>query len=930
MLKSISLQLGNEEQQLFFEKKIANQIHNNFNKNIVAIRQNIPSLLEYVQFSPTEEYSIFVNKIGNINIVSLKTGQALYQLDPVNEVREEVQAFRKSAPFVSVKSLSEIHKYEPLPLEADCLFIFGLGLGHHVVEIIKNCKINFLVIYEPNLDFFKCSLNAIDWEHLFELARIQNTQISIQIGSAAMNIVDDLAELYEVFPNYDRVYLYRHLCYPIVDDVFNFLINSSGKPELLLKTGRQFLGYTANDDYIDIKPSNCLGLDFEKSYQEDKDFYSQNLNAFKKFYPEIYQMLNNYRPKNWILTHDEKEMPNLWHKDRKAFFYLDFLEDSKCIVNTYLKEPFKDDVIVGVEKNKKLQSFIHFSYIEKLQNIFTLFKKENYSLPEKVESLIVFGIGLAKHVEQLVEQRDINNLYIFEPNIDFFYASLFITDWSDIFFKADACGKRIYLNIGGDGSEYFNDLMGQFYQVGAYSIANTYLLPSYYTPQLAKSINSLRKQLKVVLSIGEYYDHARYGIAHTYISLTNNNRYMKDAAVISKVRDAVAEIPVFIIGNGPSLDGLAGYIKKYRNRVVVLSCGTALGSLFKLGIQPDFHAEVEQNRAPYDWITQIKDKDYLKGIKLISVNGIHPDISSLFENTYLAFKSGDSSTHIFQGGLEKQGYSFSSLSYAYPTVSNLALNYIMTMGFKTIYLMGVDLGFHDVSMHHSSLSAYYKPDGQEVYDYKLFHGEGFPVKGNFAPLILTKPEFDVSRQLLERVVKQAQVGVEIYNCSDGAFIEGCRPLKPEYILLEDLQKNITDELEHYLEKIFYSPEFSDASKAILNDFDFILLEKHINEWVEMINYDVETADQAKECINKQWIFLKDNLSHKDSILFHLFYGSSTYFLSLLTKSIHSERSFDDFSVFNEILGLWRSYLKDACTDFVQNPIKSDSASSGMF
>lgn len=926
MLKSISLQLGNEEQQLLLEKKIANQIHANFKKNIVAIQKNVPSLLDFALNTATEEYSIFVNKEEHINITSMVTGQALYSLNPVAEIREEVHAFIKAAPFVAVNSVPDIHTAEPLPVKLDTLFVFGLGLGHHILELLENCRVKLLVIYEPIVDFITCSLHAADWERLFELAKIQNTQISFQVANAATSIVEDLSELCSVMPSCQKVYLYRHLYHPVMDEVHEFLLSASGKPELLFKKGRQFLGFNDANDYVDLTKKNVFRTTENANEKTafNRELFQKNLAVFQRLFPDIYQEVCTYIPKHWHLDYDVNHKANLWHKRRDTFFYSDIDADSELIVDSYLKEPFKDDVIIGVEKSEKFKSFVHYKYIEKLQDIFLQFKSQKHPLPDKVESIIVFGIALGRHLDVLLKKRDIENLYVFEPNLDYFYASLFVTDWATLLLDAEKNKKRIYFNIGGDGKEYFHDLMGQFYQVGAYSIANTYLLQSYYTPQLAKSISSLKKQLKIVLAIGEYYDHSRYGIAHTYLSLKNKHRFMKASLEKLTSYKNIKDVPVFIVGNGPSLDGLASYLASYRDQVVLVSCGTAISSLHKLGIQPDFHAEVEQSRATYDWITQVNDFNYLKGIKLISVNGIHPDTAALFADTYLAFKDGESATLIFRESLEILGYSFSSLSYCYPTVSNLAMNFMVKLGFKTVYLFGVDLGYADVNKHHSKHSAYFNNNGQEVYNYNAFHGSGFPVKGNFRNIVLTKPEFDVSRQILERVIKYSAAGVEFYNCSDGAYIEGCRPLKAENILLKALDKPICEFLNSYIEEAFYPANMSTLADEILNSFDLDLLETSVTEWQKLANVKIAKAEDAKNCINSQWEFLKLSTLEKRNILFCLFYGSSNYFLSLLTKLLPiNDEAQADFERFNLVLSYWHDYLGDALKDFISQPIKAD-------
>ncbi|MGH7124223.1 MAG: motility associated factor glycosyltransferase family protein, partial [Stellaceae bacterium] len=48
------------------------------------------------------------------------------------------------------------------------LVIFGLGLGHHVMELARQTEARWLILVEPNLDLIKHSFHAVDWAGLLE------------------------------------------------------------------------------------------------------------------------------------------------------------------------------------------------------------------------------------------------------------------------------------------------------------------------------------------------------------------------------------------------------------------------------------------------------------------------------------------------------------------------------------------------------------------------------------------------------------------------------------------------------------------------------------------------------------------------------------------------------------------------------------------
>ena len=88
------------------------------------------------------------------------------------------------------------------------------------------------------------------------------------------------------------------------------------------------------------------------------------------------------------------------------------------------------------------------------------------------------------------------------------------TNETPIVLSVDQSGS-LYINIGDDGSHLFRDLLAQFYSIGPYILASTYFYQAYYNAHLVRALAQLREQLQIVISMGEYFDHALYGISHT-------------------------------------------------------------------------------------------------------------------------------------------------------------------------------------------------------------------------------------------------------------------------------------------------------------------------------------------------------------------------------------------------------------------------------
>jgi len=930
MLKYINYQiLDNADQQEALEKQVSATIARNIRQNIDAFRQNIPSLVGIINDHEVQQYSLFCTKDAELNIVDFATGRVFYQSTAKQEVMAEVQEFYSHAAYLHLQDKQDdlTWRHQPLPAQVDVLLVFGLGLGYHLNELVMNSRIRYLVVYEPNADILLCSAQANNWQQLLDTATSMGTHIFLQIGSDATAVPSELTELLEFDPTLDKVFVYRHQFHPMMDDVIRYLLQHSGNKEALTHAGHQFAEYKDYADYVSERAGNLLGQYKPQGYKTEQaqTLYDANMEALQKFYPKVHKAMLEHKTRAWQLVSDPQGNPNLYHQKRNALFHQNVAGESETLVDYFIEHPFKDDVVLSQRTSYKFRNYLHFSKIAELQPLIEKILTQQSKLPEQVETLIVFGIGLGKHIELLAQQRQIKNLFLCEPNLDFFAGSLWVTDWANIIQQADSNGGRIYLNLGGDGSHYFYDLMSQFYQVGAYSIADTYMLSTYFNVGMQKAIADLRAELKVVLAMGEYYDHARFGIAHTYHSLHSGQRFLKHANNEYKHLPAL-NLPVFIIGNGPSLDQCFEYLKEYRDQVILISCGTVLRALHRHGICPDFHAEIEQNRATYDWVTQIKDPDYLSQINLLSVNGIHPDTSALFKETYLCFKDGEASTYVFHNGMKKHGYKVASLAYAYPTVTNMVMNFAIKVGWKCFYLFGVDLGFVDINRHHSQHSAYYKSDGSQAYNYQARHGGGVPAPGNFRPQLYTKAEFDVSRKLIEQAITKAGRKLEVYNCSDGVKIKGTIPLLPEHILLEHRTTQNKDELLTELFHEAFYPALPELADKIYLTFSPELYTASMDKWLDLLAQDATDITSARALIGEQWTFMRSRAVTDKDITFCLFHGSSNFIAAVLTKiaaNINIENN-DALETFNQVLTIWRHYLRQGKDIYMIEPLAFDS------
>ncbi len=895
MLKNIRLHLEkDEEKQALLEEKLASTILQTQSVNLNSFTRNIPSLVPLINSLELQNHSLFCNKYGEINIVDYGLGRTLYGFHPQQEVETQVEEFFQHGPYTDLITNNELEAFNEgstltscagyqvrqthnaVPESIECLVVLGCGLGYHILELIKRKNIKFLIIYEPEPQYFKCSALVTPWNEIFDLAKTKDTQLFIQVEKDGRDLISDINEL-KNHAQIEGFYLYKHHNHSVFNSIEKQLITKSWK-----EIDDQGINFSLEQNYNQYIPTWTPPLDISQLSDalEQSERFTKNLAALKKYFPNIYQEFKQYTPQNWVPATTSNQQITVLKKDNLASWYSDQpKEDCFTHFDNFNEQPNKDGLVLGYS-GTKLAHYIHFQFVKETEALLEQAEEEVGALPDNVASIIMFGIGVGYQLEKLLADHTVEKLFLCEPNRDFFYASLFAIDWQAIFEKVEQSEARIYFNIGDDGTNLFRDLLSQFYAIGPYILSNTYFYQSYYNASLNSAIAQLREQLQIVISMGEYFDHAYYGIEHTKEGMRRKTPILV-ANPSEKLSYDDKEVPVFIVGNGPSLDSSIKAIKEWKEQAIVVSCGTTLQALHRHGITPDFHAEIEQNRSTFDWAVLIGDLDYLKNITLISCNGIHPDTCDLYKDVLIAFKEGESSTVSALNILGKENYQV--LLNAFPTVSNFACDLFSQLGFSTIYLIGVDLGFVSVKHHHSKSSGYYKDDGEETFDYAENNNTSLIVPGNFRPTVNTKHEFKVSRQVIEQVTSHKPKDQAFFNCSDGAKIEGTLPIRPDDLLIVSTDEQKQHTLTTLKTQVFSTKGIGKYVERFEKMYSQDLLMKELEAFETLLEKDINSQKDVDHIINKQKEMLFDSYQQGHSLLFYYLYGTVNYANAMFTK-----------------------------------------------
>ncbi|MFB2829277.1 6-hydroxymethylpterin diphosphokinase MptE-like protein [Aeromonas jandaei] len=496
--------------------------------------------------------------------------------------------------------------------------------------------------------------------------------------------------------------------------------------------------------------------------------YELNMEAFSERMPEVFSFFEKYKPvKPFRIFCNENGIPNIFWIDENVAIYGQ---------NPYIEAQRQiDDVI----ENSILQSidFVAQWFIDgqihiKYNNEISKLKKKTdldglhlkNALAMDIPLSLMYGIGLGYQLGYLYERCKIRNLFAFEPDLDVFYASLFCFDWHELFKYMESESLSLHLFIGIDEQLLAADMMEALHRKGAFWSASYFSFCHYRSPKIDKLIYKVETEFYLLRTGWGFFDDNVYALAHSHMHLQDGTPFLKCKRDI----DLSADIPAFVVGNGPSLDETIDFIAEHQNKAIIIACGTAISALYKAGIKPDIYVAVERTKSSADFLHILNAEDFLKDCAFLSVDVIHPECKRFFRRTGLAFKPNEPMYKLLCSHLGDK-FDFDTIEYSNPFVGNTGLNYAVLLGFKEIFLFGIDNGYKSADKHHSTLSLYYNEKQEAKYHQDL--SDTFPAPGNFGGQVLINHLFGLSIHNMASVLKEHD-DVNCVNCSDGAYIEG--------------------------------------------------------------------------------------------------------------------------------------------------------------
>ena len=632
--------------------------------------------------------------------------------------------------------------------------------------------------------------------------------------------------------------------------------------------------------------------------------FAQNMAAFRQYIPHIADMYEDYqpaRPFKFFCT--ENGQPNLaWLDDDVAVYGTEPYLICETLVTEFMEKGGLSRFSFSQEANPL--GFMHVEYLNKLNAYLDDISAREERLgqvPHEVPSAFIFGVGLGYHLGYLYERCKIGTLFLFEPDLDLFYASLFCFDWAPLLTYLHQENLGLHILLGQDEETIVKDFAAAIHSRGSFLIANAFIMWGYQNDKIKKLIEKVQQEYYLLVMGWGFFDDNLIALSHT---INNIERGVPFLQKDRRVSPQYQRTPVFIVANGPSLDESIAVIERNKDKAVIISCGSAISALHRVGIKPDIHVETERTKIVYDFLVNLEDPEYLRDVLFLSTDVIHPDCATLFNRSALGFKFSE------PGGALYQNFFYqldprAVLGGVNPLVGNIGISAPVHLGFKQLYLFGLDNGYKHKGHHHSKLSSYYNDEenagalGEMMYGDSLWQREG-----NFGGTVISNAMFDTSRRVMEQVLANNDE-VRCFNCSDGARIANTRALPSgEISLSQPVNKAaLLDEIAALCTPIPLSKD--DFSSLLDVEFFNIFVDKMMDEWRQPLS----SRNELNQLMLPNFGYLAQIAATRQQHISQTMVGSMNYVFTLLSSILYSfEGEEETLALMKPAIELWLEFL----------------------
>ena len=388
-------------------------------------------------------------------------------------------------------------------------------------------------------------------------------------------------------------------------------------------------------------------------------------------------------------------------------------------------------------------------------------KKRNkeYEKYREYPFLYFFGVDNGQTIKKLLENKKLTQLVLFEPELELIYIVFNLIDFSKDL-------KRNRLLVLADDKIDYSTLVellhisnAKYYVRNFELIINSNYTEAFYMDEYKKLFDLWIKVLDyVVQANGNDINDTFRGIKQ---HLENIN-LMLDTPPYQKLLKKKSLKTAVIVSTGPSLDKQLSLLKKYQDKICILSVDASFPILMQNGIKPDFVFSMERDEPTAVFFTKLPKKNQ-KDIIFICASLQHKTVLNAIKSKLIVMRPFVYNSYF---DMHEYGYLCKGMSSA-----NMAHEFATAFGFKQMTFIGQDLAFgKDLKTHSENHIIDSDPELEEQIAQGNLpevdaYGDGGKVKSNIYWIMF--------KNFIEHHIEESADIIKTFNSTEGgAKIKG--------------------------------------------------------------------------------------------------------------------------------------------------------------
>lgn len=293
---------------------------------------------------------------------------------------------------------------------------------------------------------------------------------------------------------------------------------------------------------------------------------------------------------------------------------------------------------------------------------------------EPVAIHLVYGLGLG-YLFQVVCSKSIGTVILYEPDLNIMWYAFSLVD-----FSGDILKKNVYL------TDNFEETSSEIYKK-----SNTFNTPQLISLTSAREFdcekfdNLVRTLQETVGSFSLDLKFTKEKFYPSLKMLIKNIPNSMNEPPLARFKDVFKGKTAVIVSAGPTLDRNIETLKKYRDNYILFTVGTAVKTLYRNDLKPDFLCIIET----YNSSRQVEGLD-LSDVYFITEPYASPELRNFkYKQT---FSHISANSPINQYWAEVCGENIEEY-WTKGTVSYTAINSARILGCSKIILVGQDLAY---------------------------------------------------------------------------------------------------------------------------------------------------------------------------------------------------------------------------------------------